>query len=397
MIEYFRKKQLRLLQAVPEDFIRERYLKRIDCEERLIGVLGTRGVGKTTLMLQYLKRSWEKEESLYISADDIMLRDKGLFTMASEFSKLGGRVLVIDEVHLYPSWAQELKNIYDSFPSLIIRFCGSSMLSILHEQYDLSRRSVLVYMKELSFREYLILKEGIKLPELTLEDLKRDSIDISNNLVNKHQSILRNFQDYKSIGAYPFFTEGIQSFKEKLFNSLEKIIYKDIPSLKHIKFTNLSVFKRLIFRLIESGVPFKPNISSLASDFGVSVPAMYSFLEILSQTCIFRVVRKKSSKVSRKPEKILFNNTNILHAYANEYEIEVNPGTERETFFASCFKKVEYSDIGDFCVNEDIFEIGGKGKDFSQIKDASNGFIVPDTDTSVSKNKIPLWMFGLLR
>jgi predicted AAA+ superfamily ATPase len=353
-------------------------------------------VGKTTLLLQYLKSNFRATEYLYFSADDIYIVNSSIYDIAEEFVILGGKVIVIDEIHRYKNWAIELKSIYDSFPDLLVRFSGSSMLNILNEKYDLSRRCVTSYVTPLSFREYMFLSEQIELPLLELDEILDNSSELSSALALENPTLYKNFLKYLQIGFYPFFIEDEEEYKNKLFNALDKVISEDIPSINRIEYTHLSIFKKFIAKLIYSRVPFQVNISALSKEFGVSHPTLSTYLNILEQTKIMRPIRKFSTKVSKKPEKLLFSNTNILYTYADEFGIEVDVGTVRETFFASCFESIYYSDIGDFKYKDYIFEIGGRNKDFKQIKDIENSYLAVDIDYSVVDNKIPLWLFGFL-
>ena len=397
MIAYIRNKQIRLIKTISLDFVREVYLGKLSAKSRLVGLVGQRGVGKTTLLLQYLKQNFKNSEFLYFSADDIYIINSSIYDIAEEFVRLDGKVIVIDEIHKYKNWALELKSIYDSFPELIIRFSGSSMLNILDEKYDLSRRAVIWQVKTLSFREYMHLSNNIVLPELSLEEILYKSSELSSELALEYPSLYKNFIRYLQIGAYPFFIEDEEAFKQKLFNALEKVINEDIPSLNKIDFSHLNIFKRFIAMLVYARVPYKVNVTALSKELGVSLPTMHTYLEILSQTKMIRTVKKFSTKVSKKPEKLLFDNTNILYAFCDEFSVEVDIGTVRETFFASCFDEVYCSDIGDFKVDKYIFEIGGKNKSFKQIKDVEDAFVVVDTDYSLEENKVPLWLFGLIK
>jgi len=397
MIDYFRNKQVRLIQAIPSSFIRHKYMELLKSPNRLVGLVGQRGVGKTTLLLQYIKHYFKPNAFLYVSADDIYISDKKLYDIADEFVKLSGKILVIDEIHKYMNWAQELKNIYDSFPDLLIRFSGSSMLRITYEKYDLSRRCVTNKMETLSFNEYLALNSGIHLSEVNLNDLHERGSEISQDLIFSHAHIYSDFKDYIKIGAYPFFMEDKLTFKNKLFNAQTKIINEDIQSCHKIDYSHISIFKKLIARLIESRVPYKVNISKISSEMGISPPTLMTYFTILQDSNVFRPIKKYSDKVSVKPEKLLFHNTNILHAYAEEFGIEVNIGTERETFFASCFPHIFYSTIGDFRFQDVIYEIGGRNKSFKQITDLPNSFLVIDTDYTTDGRIIPLWLFGMMK
>jgi predicted AAA+ superfamily ATPase len=396
MIKYIQNKQIRLISSISLNFTRDKYLGKLISKNRLVGLIGQRGVGKTTLLLQYLKQNFKATEYLYFSADDIYIINSSIYDIATEFVRLGGKVIVIDEIHKYKNWALELKSIYDSFPDLLVRFSGSSMLNILNEKYDLSRRAVISYVTPLSFREYLKLSADIILPTLTLDEILSNASELSSTLALENPELYKNFLKYLQIGFYPFFIEDEVEYKNKLFNALDKIIAEDIPSLNKIDYTHLSIFKKFIAKLIYSRVPYKVNITALCKEFGVSHPTLATYINILEETKIIRPIRKFSTNISKKPEKLLFSNTNILYTYADEFSIEVDIGTVRETFFASCFENIYYSDIGDFRVGEHIFEIGGKNKSFKQIKDLPHSYVVVDTDYTMETNKIPMWLFGLM-
>jgi predicted AAA+ superfamily ATPase len=396
MIKYIRSKQVRLIFNTPLDFIREEYITKLLSKNRLIGFVGQRGVGKTTLLLQYLKQNYKPTEYLYFSGDDIYITDSSIYKIAEEFVRLGGKVIVIDEIHKYQNWAQEVKNIYDSFPNLLIRFSGSSMLNILEERYDLSRRVVITDVKPLSFREYMQLANNIALPKLSIENILKEHNELSADLALEHPTLYKEFLKYLQIGNYPFFMEDEIEYKNKLFNACEKVINEDIPAINRIDYSHLNIFKRLIAKLVYAKVPFKVNVSSLAREFGVSHPTVLTYLDILNKSRLIRELRKYSKKASQKPDKLYFGNSNMLYTFADEFGVEVNIGTLRETFFVSCFENIYYSDIGDFVVDNYIFEIGGRNKSFKQIKDVKKSYLVIDTDYSVEQNKIPLWLFGFL-
>jgi len=396
MIKYIRNKQARLIKSTPLNFIRDKYIDKLISPNKLVGLIGQRGVGKTTLLLQYLKTNYKLDEYLYFSADDIYITNSSIYKITEEFVKLGGKIIVVDEIHKYNNWAMELKNIYDSFPDLLIRFSGSSMLNILNERYDLSRRCVIALVKPLSFREFLKLSADIELPILGFEEILTNYSEISSNLALEYPTLYKNFLKYLQIGYYPFFIEDEIEYKNKLFNALDKVINEDIPSLNHIEYSHLNIFKRFIAKLIYAKVPYKVNITELCKEFGISHPTLNSYLDILEKTKIIKPIKKYSTKISKKPQKLLFSNTNILYTYADEFGIEVNIGTVRETFFTSMFDNVYYSEFGDFRIDDYTFEIGGKNKSFKQIKDIKNSFVVIDTDYTIEKNKIPLWLFGFL-
>jgi predicted AAA+ superfamily ATPase len=393
-INYFIKKQTLLLSQISTEFIRTDYLNFLEENEKLLGLIGSRGVGKTTLLLQYLKQS--TESFLYISADDAAFQDIRLYDLVDEAYSLGRKLIVIDEVHKSENWAQELKNIYDSFPDVRIRISGSSMINILYEKYDLSRRLVLITVPHLSFREFLSMQKGLAFQKLELEDILENSMKLSSDLVFAHEDLYALFREYLEYGAYPFYMEGKKNFSKKLFHALEKVINEDIPSLNKIDFSHIIIFKKLIFRLVEAKKPLQVNVAKLSRELGISEPTLYTYFEILDKSGIIKPLKKYSKKITKKPEKLLFSNTNILYAYAKEFDKEIEIGTVREIFFVNCFEKIFYSDIGDFRVGEKLFEVGGKNKSFNQIKDIENSFLVIDVDYSVEARKIPLWLFGFL-
>ena len=397
MIEQLQDKQRKLIASIKNvKYIRTQY-SFINSDERLIGLIGARGVGKTTLLLQYLAQ-YSLDEALYFSADDISIANFGIIEIVEEFYKLGGRKVVIDEVHMFKDWAGHIKNIYDFFPDLTIRISGSSMLNILIQSYDLSRRIVVKELDKLTFKEYFEIKHNVKLLSFSLENILLNHTNISFDLTQKYPMLYKEFKSYLTMGCYPYFNSSktIESFNSKLFNSIEKIIYEDIPATNKIKFENLSVFKKLMYKVVASKVPYQVKIDTLAKDLGISEPTLYTYLEILNKTGIFRSIHKFSAKQTKKPEKLFFKNTNILQSISTDLQIATDVGTTRETYFVSCFKDIYYSDIGDFKVGDIIFEVGGKNKSFEQIKDINKSYLALDIDSGTHKNKVPLWLFGFL-
>jgi len=397
MIEQLQEKQRKLIHITKNISYKRKEFDFINSDERLIALIGARGVGKTTLLLQYLS-AFTLEEALYFSADDISIASVGIIQIVEEFYKLGGRIVVIDEIHMFKQWAAHIKNIYDFYPDLTIRISGSSMLNILMQSHDLSRRIIVKELKELNFKEYFEIKHNIVLPTISLDNILTNHNAISFELVEQYPKLYKEFKNYLKIGAYPFFitSKDGESFSSKLFNSIEKIIYEDIPSTNKIKFENLSIFKKIIYKVLRSKVPFQVKIDTLAKDLGISEPTLYTYLAILDKTGIFRPLKKYSTKQSKKPEKIFFRNTNILYTLCNDQKLTTDIGTIRETFFVNSFEDIFYSDIGDFRVGNTIYEVGGKNKKFSQIKGVKNSYLAIDIDTTINKNKIPLWMFGLI-
>lgn len=398
MIEQLQDKQRKLLFSIQDVKYKREELDFINSKERLIALMGARGVGKTTLLLQYLL-NFTLEDALYFSADDISIATFGIIEIVQEFYKLGGRVVVIDEVHMFKDWASHIKNLYDFYPDLIIRISGSSMLNILMQSHDLSRRVVTKELKPLKFKEYFEIKHSLNLSSFSFDEILKNHNNISFELTQKYPNLYKEFTLYLKSGCYPYYfiSEDLESFNSKLYNSIEKIIYEDIPSTNKIKFENLAIFKKLIYFVVSSKVPFQVKIDNLSKNLGISEPTLYTYLDILDKTGIFRTLKKYSTKDSRKPEKLYFKNTNILQTISDDLKISMDIGTIRETYFVSCFKSIYYSDIGDFKVDDYIVEVGGKNKKFNQIENQENSFLALDIDTSTNKSKIPLWLFGFLK
>ena len=234
-----------------------------------MGIVGARGVGKTTLVLQYYaERFSSPEECLYLSADHIWVVGYGLYRIAREFFSLGGKVIIFDEIHKYPNWSQELKNIYDSFPDRKIIFTGSSSLRILQEKADLSRRAVVYELPGLSFREFLSISDAGDFSVLSLDELLERHTRISSEIASE-VPVRKLFRDYLRHGYYPFFVEGVSDYQKKLLNAVEKIFYEDIPSVWKVKPTNIPVLKRLLW-LISTSFPFEVNIEKLSRELRVS-------------------------------------------------------------------------------------------------------------------------------
>lgn len=373
----------------------KRYIHQVvDFDQKLIGIIGARGVGKTTFLLQYLKENdLPLSKKLYFSADAIDL--DSLFEIAFEFSKEGGELLIIDEIHKYKNFEIELKKIYDML-SLKVIFSGSSAIRLDHSKGDLSRRALLYNMKGLSFREFIELKKSIKLPIFTTQEIFNNHIDIAYELGNDFKPF-EFFQEYLKYGYYPFYFESEQSYLLKLQETINTVIEVDIPSIFPIEYDKIINLKKLV-RLVCQSKPFKVNIKELSAKIGISdYQTLYKYLEYLKRGKILNLLRAKSKgdSIFVKPDKIYLANTNLHYSYCDQVEI----GTIREVFFMSMFdeKDITLSSKGDFSV-EDTFvvEVGGKTKSYNQIKDMPKSYIVSDDIEIGSGNKIPLWLFGFL-
>ena len=364
-------------------------------------ISGARGVGKTTLLLQHFQERYgDVEKCLYISADNIEVAALGLLNTAKEYFKYGGHALIIDEVHKYPGWQIELKNILDTFKDKKILFSGSSSLKLQEGKADLSRRAVYYHLKGLSFREYLELKEGIKLQGYPLKDLLTGHVKIAQGAISG-MPILKHFRDYLVYGYYPFFKEGEKTYLPKVLNTIEKVLYEDIAALGNMKRSNIQALKKMLW-VVATSVPFTVNIDKMSRELHLSKEYVYAYLEYLEGAGLVSSLRSdaKGYKLARKPEKLFMENTNLLFAINNYLRSESEQGMVRETFFVNQLKditKIAPGDAGDFVVDGKYhFEVGGKGKDFKQLKGLKNAYVVADRIEIGQGNKIPLYLFGFL-
>jgi uncharacterized protein len=383
--------------SVQTEFVRD-FINEIDWSNRVIGIKGSRGVGKTTLILQYIKQNFAPDRYvLYISLDDLYFSDNKLYDLADEFRKKGGTFLAIDEVHRYPNWALEIKNIYDDMPDLKIIFTGSSLLHLRQTKADLSRRAVVYEMPGLSFREFLYFQTNQKFPVLTLDEIMNNHIQLSIRIIQKLKP-LAFFEAYLKHGYYPFYKENQTSFSQKLSEIVLTVLEVDIPQFASIQTANIIYLKKLL-TIISSSVPFKPNMNSLSSRTGISLNTMKTYISLLCDAQLLNLlyVPEKGINSLNKPEKIYLNNSNLMYSQGEE---NVNIGNIRETFFFNQLNvkyKTNASKEADFLVADKYtFEIGGKSKQSRQIRNVNNSFVVKDNIEIGSDNIIPLWLFGFL-
>ncbi len=395
MIDEIREYQRKIF--AKHNFTYKRYFyDKINFDAKLIGIVGARGVGKTTFLIQYLKiLDVPFSQKLYISADIINI--PSLFEVAEVFAKEDGKVLIIDEIHKYQNFELELKKIYDILDLKVI-FSGSSALQIDNAKADLSRRAIVYHFEGLSFREFCELNNNITLPAYTLDEILSNHTDIAYELLLKFNLRL-SYKEYIQSGYYPFYFEDKESYLLRLNETINTVIEVDIPSVFPIEYKNIINLKKLV-RLVCESLPYTPNIQELLvkMDMKDNYKSLYRFLEYLHKAKILNIIRAKTKgdNIFSKPEKIYLNNTNLHYAYCNGFEI----GTIRETLFASMMGVNHVLTIpkkGDFIVDDTyIFEIGGKNKSFNQIKDIKNSFVISDDIEIGSGNKIPLWLFGFL-
>lgn len=395
LFEKFHKK----LAATSTDFTRSVMDEIAWNEARLIGIKGARGVGKTTLLFQYIKLhlSHKIEEVLYISLDNLYFNNNNLLAIIDQFVKRGGNYLFIDEVHRYPNWSQELKNAYDDYPELRIVFTGSSMLEILNARADLSRRAVVYTMGGLSFREYLSIKNIHTFEQYTLNDILKNHQEYTIQISQEIRP-LQWFQSYLEGGYYPYFIESESLYRTKVEEVVRMMLEIELPALRGLENQYILKIKQLLMVLAES-VPFTPNVSKLAERIGINRNTLITYLKNLQDVGLTMHLFSESSGITRlqKPEKIYLENTNLMYALNPN---QVNIGSIRETFWMnqlSQLHNVTLPQQGDFLIdNQYTFEIGGKGKSNRQIKEVNNAYIVKDDIEIGSQGVIPLWLFGFL-
>lgn len=373
------------------------FMHTIDWDNRFIGIKGSRGVGKTTLLLQYIRLNFEPNQRvLYVSLDSLYFIENNLYDFVSEFYKKGGQFIAIDEVHKYPNWAFEIKNIYDDMPNLRLVFTGSSLLHIQHAKADLSRRVVVYAMPGLSFREFIQFETQINLPVYSLEDIVENHIAIAIAITQKLKP-LQYFDDYLNYGYYPFYLENKKSFHQKLSEVLLTVLEVDIPQYASIPVSNSILLKKLL-TVISNSVPFKPNMNTISERTGISLNTMKNYLKLLHDAQLLQLlyVEDKGINSLGKPEKIFLNNPNLMYNLG----VDADKGNVRETFFLN---QVQYkyaifaSSKVDFKVGDRFeFEIGGRNKKQQQLKGLQNAYIVKDTIEIGSGSNIPLWLFGFL-
>lgn len=387
----------RLVNAVSTRFYRYLYPK-INWENRLVGITGARGTGKTTLLLQHIKNNFPAgNQALYVSLDNIWFQRRTLTDLVQEFHAYGGTHIFVDEVHRYADWALEIKNLYDSYPDLHIVFTGSSMLKIHRAKADLSRRLRLYELHGLSFREFLLFNSDVNINAVSLDDIIRRHREISVDISAKIK-VLPLFRQYLKLGYYPFFQEDTEGYDERLQRVINVILENDLPAVEAVEYGTIIKIKKLLI-MMASLVPFVPNITELSAKLETSRTMLLKYLNYLENAGLILslMTANKGMGVMNKPDKIYLNNTNLLYALGAG---NVNEGNERETFFANQMgigHTLEIPKKGDFLVNADYtFEIGGANKTNRQIQNVPNAYIAMDNIETGFNNKIPLWMFGMM-
>lgn len=375
------------LRRVPTSFHRYMY-NRLPWESRMVGLVGPRGVGKSTLMLQHVLDHKQLEQNLYISADSIYLTSHTLIELADEFVKYGGEHLYIDEVHKYKNWSRELKQIYDGHPELKVTFTGSSILDIIDGEADLSRRAVIYSMQGLSFREYLTLFHNIESDTYSLEQILNQEVTIPGV-----EHPLPLFQQYLKNGYYPFSNES--DFPLRIEQIVRQTIESDIAQYADLKASTARKLIQLL-AVISAIAPVKPNADSLSQEVGVSKNNISDYLVYLEKAGMIGQLRDNTGGLRGlgKVEKVYIDNPNLMTVLAYG---EPNVGNMRETFFYNQMRvnnQLLASRVSDFVIGDYTFEVGGKKKGNKQIEDIPNGIVVKDNIEYGHLNVIPLWAFG---
>lgn len=380
-----------MLDLTPMKYIRS-FHDKINWNNRLIGLMGQKGVGKSTLLLQHIKKFNNINETLYVQADEIYFAGHSLYELALDFFKRGGKHLYIDEIHKYDRWSTEIKMIYDKLPLLNVVYSGSSLLALKKgNSADLSRRTIEYTMPGLSFREYLNIANDWNLQPSNLGEILKGNVDFP---YGEHRP-LKYYDEYCRKGYYPFFKE--EDFNLRLKQAINETVEHDIPNYAGMAVTSAIKLKKLMY-VIANSVPFKPNYSKLSRELEISRNQLPDYISYIESSGIFNSLKEKGSSdaILHKIEKLYLNNSNIAYAIS-----DTNPdkGNIRETMFLAWMREshnVTSSKISDFEIDGVTFEVGGKNKTGKQVKEADVAFLVKDDIEYAFGNSIPIWMFGFV-
>ncbi len=385
------------LQTINSKYHRFLYKSLLKSDSKFSGIYGSRGVGKTTLLLQIaMSLEFKSDEILYISCDHPRLADASLFELVSEFVKYGGKWILIDEVHEAKDFEQELKSVYD-FLDIKVLFSGSSAIKLSNPSF--TRRYAMYHLPILSFKEYLELSLDKNFESYSLDNILENHVNIANIITKElsDEKILKHFEQYLKIGAYPFYFGNKDAYTQMVLDTINTILYVDLGSIYNITGDKINTLRKLLTSICVSN-PLELSIDALAKKVGTSKVTLYKYIELLHKAELLRHVtfEGKRFKSMKKPDKLYLSNTTLFSSLCLEPQI----GTIRESFFASqvsANSSIYYVDKGDFLVDEKYtFEIGGKNKGFDQIKDIDYSFVAADGIEVGFKNKLPLWLFGFL-
>lgn len=379
----------KLLRETPSAFHRYMY-HLIDWRAQMIGLMGPRGVGKTTMMLQYIKENLPRQETLYVVAEDLYFSQHTLLDLADAFSKVGGKYLIIDEIHKYSGWSRELKLISDYHSELHVFFTGSSVLDISKGVSDLSRRVLVYEMQGLSYREYLTLFHHIDIPVYNLQQIIGQQVTLPQGFLP-----LQHFSDYLNRGYYPFRDDNFERYIMQIVNTT---LEADIAQYADLTASTIRKLKRLL-AIVAQTAPFKPNFSQLGAQLEVSRNIVADLCAWLEKAGLVGQLRDSTGGIQGlgKVDKIYLDNPSLIHVLG---DLNTEIGTMRETFFFNQLRVNEdiiSSPVSDFLVDgKYTFEVGGKKKKQKQIQNVDLGYVVKDDIETGYGNIIPLWQFGLM-
>ena len=373
--------------------VRRDLMDEIDWNDRLIGIKGTRGVGKTTYLLQYAKEKFGTDHScLFINMNNFYFSKYTLVEFAAEFVKRGGKVLLIDQVFKYPEWSHDLRACYEMFPTLKIIFTGSSVMRLKEENPELSGIVKVYYLRGFSFREYLNLQSGNCFRAYTLQEILENHEQIAKTIL-RNVKPLDYFQDYLHHGFYPFFLEK-RNFSENLLKTMNMMIEVDILLIKQIELKYLSKIKKLLYLLAVDG-PVAPNVSQLATEIQTSRATVMNYIKYLADARLINMVYPKGEEFPKKPSKLMMHNTNLMYSI---YPVKVEEQDVLDTFFMNTLYKDHKLYKGDkgtsFMVDNGLhFRICAEGCKF---KNNPNVYYALHKLELGHGNMIPLWLFGFL-
>lgn len=369
----------------------------INWDVRMLGIKGEKGVGKTTLVLQHIKETFDNpDDALYVSMDNLWFKTHSIMDLVDHLYAKGVYYLFMDEIHKCPDWTIVLKNLYDNYPKLNIVYTGSSMLKIDNSRADLSRRQTLYRLNNLSFREYLEYEGIAAFNPFTLEDLLENHVKYAMEITSEAK-VLKYFQDYLSFGMYPFYKESKTDFHIRLSEAVNQTLESDLPAVEDVTFETVQKTKTLLMIIAES-LPFVPNVNRLCEALRTTRDSCLKMLYALDRAGVLHLLTSelKNYKKLVNPDKIFLGNPNIMYALGGRTET----GTIRETFFANqvgAYNTLQYPKKGDFfACGKYLFEVGGAGKSFEQIKDEPNSYLAVDDTEIGNGSRIPLWLFGFL-
>lgn len=385
-----------IINDTPDNFVRS-FIHTVHWEERLIGIKGAKGVGKTTLILQYIKSRLQNEKVIYLPLDNTYFYGNKLADTVESFIKTGFNHFFLDEVHKYPLWSAEIKSLHDTYRKIKIVFTGSSVLHLLEGAADLSRRAMIYDLPGLSFREYLEFTTGEPFPSFSLEEILQNHIQIAQEITKKVHPY-EFFSSYLQQGYYPFFLETPKTFKFRLEAAINQTLESDLPLTKKIT-TDIVIKLKKILGVIAQSAPFKPNIQKISERIGINRNSLVVYIRYLEEAGLIKQLYSEVSGIGslQKPQKIYLENSNLIYSLSSS---STQIGTVRETFAVNQLSKnnnITYPKTGDFLVNEKyLFEVGGKSKTKKQIAGIEDSYILADNIEIGFEKKIPAWLMGFL-